>query len=195
MSNIARDEDNVNFKWISVYIPSMVDLEENLCLLSNFLHGYSNPIEGCFHSTTIRAEYNAKITAARLQFLQSLKQKLIEKTPEQWAKEAYDIRQQHKEEQQAKTVLIGKLGIYIRNWIKYGNSIGPDFKDLLKHKSIEEIINSSFRTDGSDLGLMGNVAEDLLYHGFFNERHEENSYVCTVLKMEAEFINYCEVEA
>lgn len=139
---------------------------ENLCLVTNFVMWKKNSLEGCEHSTALRNQYNQKITAAKIKFINDFNSHFTEKSAAEWAKEASSIRSTLKKEIQDESTLIGKIGIFFRNGFSFE---GPTFESLqAKGKTMESIINSSFRTDGKDLGLEGNGSEDFLAENFFS---------------------------
>ena len=68
-----------------------------------------------------------------------------------------------------KTPFLGRIGIYVRNFFKYGNVYGPSLDYLVakvnnydaKGKTVEEIGYSAVKNDGSDLGLNSNGNKDI----------------------------------
>ena len=73
------------------------------------------------------------------------------------AEEVSTMRELIKEAHQKQTSYLGNIGISIYNVWNYGSINNPDINYFLsKGKSLEEIVYSSFKTNGADLGLDGN---------------------------------------
>lgn len=77
------------------------------------------------------------------------------------AREAFATRDALKRAHQGETSWHGQIGIGLRNLWKYG-CWNPTFEVLSRGKNPEEVAYSAFKTDGSDLGLVGNGFGDVI---------------------------------
>jgi|GEM_PF-3038390 hypothetical protein len=82
--------------------------------------------------------------------------------PTELAKEVFEIRNSIKAEHRGETSILGKAFIALRNKFQYGKFAGPEFEDLARKKSAMDIIISSYKTGGKDMGLKSNVVEDII---------------------------------
>jgi hypothetical protein len=82
--------------------------------------------------------------------------------PSEMAKEVFEIRNSIKADHRVETSILGKASIALYNMYKYGKFAGPEFEDLARKKSAMDIIISSYKTGGKDMGLKSNAVEDII---------------------------------
>ena len=111
----------------------------------------------------VRDSYNKQVSAAYQEFIKeaAVFHDAQECFGEDLARKAFETRDTIKKEHQDQTSLTGRITIFFRNIFAYWSS-NATYEGLATKKNPEEIAYSAFKTDGSDMGLVGNGFGDVL---------------------------------